>query len=180
MQLFEKTLSRDIKFEGKVFTAAKDRAELCDKSIADREIVIHHGGAGILPINSKGEVTLVRQYRYGAGKVLDEICAGKMEAGEKPLDCALRELSEELGLEAQNVVSLGEIYATPAYCSEKIYIYLATELTQSAAHPDEGEFLEKITLPLDVAVEKVLCGEITDSKTQIALLKAERMLRGKD
>lgn len=180
MELWEKTVSRETVFEGKIFTVARDRSQLPDGSVADRELVLHGGGAGILPVDDEGNVTLVRQYRCGVSRVVTEICAGKTEAGEHPRDCAMRELAEELGLSADSVTDLGHLVPTPAYDSELTYIFLATGIKKTEAHPDAGEFLERVCMPLSEAVGKVLCGEITDAKTQIALLKAERLLCGKD
>ncbi len=180
MELFEKQISREVIFEGRVFTVAKDVNELADGRQAPRELVIHSGGAGILPIDEDGNVTLVKQYRCGAGKVCLEMCAGKREKDEDPKECAVRELKEELGFEAENVISLGTLIPTPAYDTEVIYIYLATGLKNVGAALDDGEFLETLTMPLDKALELVVAGEIDDAKTQIALLKAERLLNGKN
>lgn len=180
MELFEKQISREIIFEGHVFTACKDVNELADGRRANRELVLHNGGAGILPVDENGNVTLVKQFRCGAGKVCLEICAGKREKGEDPKECAVRELTEELGFVADSVQSLGTLIPTPAYDTEVIYIYLATELKYVGAKPDDGEFLETVTMSLDEAVGLVMSGEIDDAKTQIALLKAKRLLDGKN
>ena len=109
MRLTEKTIARDIIYEGKIFTVIKDLVELPDESHAGREVIIHAGGAGILPVDENNDVTLVRQYRAGASEVLTEICAGKLEKGEDPQSCAIRELEEELGLKASTVTPLGYI-----------------------------------------------------------------------
>ena len=123
MHLSEKTLSRNIIYEGKVFTAALDSVELEDGSTASRELVLHPGGAGILPVDDEGNITLVRQFRAGAGCVLTEICAGKLEKGENPETCALRELSEELGLKAGRVIPLGFMEATP-HTTRSVLIFI--------------------------------------------------------
>lgn len=174
MELTEKTLERSIIYEGRVFTAAKDRVELADGSPAVRELVLHNGGAGILPIDGDGFVTLVRQYRAGAAMPLTEICAGKLEAGEDPRACAERELSEELGLSAAEVIPLGFFFPTPAYDSERTHIFLARGVKYVGAHPDEGEFIEQVRLPFAEALEMARDGRLTDGKTVIALLRAER------
>lgn len=179
MKLSEKTLSRDIIFEGKVFTVARDTVELEDGSRVFRELVLHNGGAGILPVDEDGNVTFVRQHRAGAGRVTTEICAGKLEAGEDPRECALRELSEELGLEAREVISLGVMEPTPAYDSERTYIFLARGLSQVERHPDEGEFIDIVSMPFKDALKAVFDGTLTDGKTQLAVLRAQRELYGK-
>lgn len=179
MKLFEKQKSRELIFEGKIFTVARDINELANGQTAPRELVLHTGGAGILPVDRDGNVTLVKQYRCGVSGVLTEICAGKLEKGEDPKDCALREMREELGLCAKNVVRLGSFAPTPAYDSEITYIFLATDLEYVGQRLDDGEFLELVKMPLDVAVKSVMDGSISDGKTQIAILKAERLLNGK-
>ena len=173
MELTEKTLERSIIYEGKVFTAAKDSVELQDGSRAFRELVLHRGGAGVLPVSDDGTVTLVRQYRAGAARPLTEICAGKLEEGEDPRDCAARELSEELGFEADEMIPLGFFFPTPAYDSERTYLFLARGLHNVGAHPDKGEFIERVSLPFGTALKMAANGELTDGKTVIALYRAE-------
>lgn len=180
MHLFEKTIDTQTVFEGKVFTVQKNTVLLENGKTAPRELVIHSGGSGILPIDNKGNVTLVKQFRYGPQTQLIEICAGKTEKGEDPRECAVRELREELGMIAETVTPLGQLNPTPAYDSEKIYIFLATGITLTETDPDEGEFLDVLTMPLEKAVQMCFDGSITDAKTQIALLKAERLINGKD
>ncbi len=180
MHLFEKTVERNIIYNGRIFTVAHDKAQLENGAIADREVVLHTGGAGILPIDKDGNVTLVKQFRYGVQSQLVEICAGKLEKGEDPKDCALRELEEELGLKATKVVSLGTLVPTPAYDSEIIHIYLATDVSNTNRHLDDGEFVDIVTMPFEKALEMVYNNTLTDAKTQVALLKAERILSGKD
>ncbi len=179
MKLFEKRKSRELIFEGKIFTVACDVNELANGREAPRELVLHSGGAGILPVDCDGNVTLVKQYRCGVAGVLTEICAGKLEKGEDPKACAVREMEEELGISAKNVVSLGSFAPTPAYDSEITHIFLATDLEYVGQKLDDGEFLEIVKMPLEDAVKAVMAGSISDGKTQIAILKAERLLDGK-
>ena len=179
MELFEKQLSREIIFKGKIFTVARDLNELADGKTAPRELVLHTGGAGILPVDKDGNIMLVKQYRCGVSGVLTEICAGKLEVGEDPRECAIREMKEELGICAKNVSSLGSFVPTPAYDSEITHLFLATDLEISEQKLDDGEFLELVKMPLAEAVQAVIDGSISDGKTQIAILKAERLFNGK-
>ena len=176
MAFYEKTLAREDKFVGKIFTAHRDTVELDDGSTAFREIVDHHGGVGIVAIDESGCVLLVRQYRYAYSKELVEIPAGKLEKDEDPIEAAARELSEETGCTAGSLVSLGIDYPTPGYVGEIIHIYLATGLRAGQQHLDKGEFLSYERMPFDEAVEKCLKGEIHDSKTVIGILRAKRVL----
>jgi len=176
-KLIEKEVSREIVFNGKIFKIAKCKAELCNHQIVDREIMLHSGGVGILAIDESKNVLLVQQYRYGASSFLWEIPAGKLEYGEEPFACAVRELSEETGCTADNIEFLGKLHPSPAIMSEVIYIYMATGLKYGDKHLDTDEFLDVVRIPLEQAVQMVFSGEITDAKTQIALLKANELLK---
>ena len=171
-RLIEKEISREYKFNGRIFKVAKCKASLSDGTVADREVVCHSGGVCILPVDEDMNGYFVRQYRYGAEKVLVEIPAGKLEYGEIPLEAALRELSEETGFEAAQVISLGAGFSSPAIMTEKIYMYLALGLKKGKQHLDENEYLDVIKIPLRQMYEAVISGEIEDFKTQLAVLKS--------
>ena len=158
-------------FNGRVIRVTVDKVQLEDGSTSTREIVHHHGGACILPVDADGNITLVRQFRYAFGEEIWELPAGKLEAGEDPFEAAKRELSEECGLTADNFIDLGVVYATVGYDSEKIYLWAATGLHKGGQHLDAGEFLDVVRMPFEEALQKVLHGEIKDSKTQIGLMK---------
>ena len=158
-------------FNGRVIRVTVDKVQLEDGSTSTREIVHHHGGACILPVDADDTVTLVRQFRYAFGEEIWELPAGKLEAGEDPFEAAKRELSEECGLTADHFVDLGIVYATVGYDSEKIYLWAATGLHKGGQHLDAGEFLDVVRMPFEEALQKVLHGEIKDSKTQIGLMK---------
>ena len=176
MDLFEKKLSSRQVFDGVVVKLFVDEVELPDGTKSVREIVRHPGAVCVVPVTDDGQVIMVRQFRYAFGEVLLEIPAGKLEKGEDPYEAALRELEEETGAVAKNVEHIGELYTTVALFDEKIQMYLATGLSYKSAHPDEGELLEVVKIPLSTLVDMVMNGEIKDSKTQIALLKAHKIL----
>lgn len=175
-KLYEKELTREYPFHGKIFDVAVCKAELADGSEVRRDVICHSGGVCVLPLHEDGTVTMVRQYRYGVQTTTLEIPAGKLEAGEDPFDAIRRELSEETGYTADEIIPLHIDYSSPAILSEVIYIYLARGLHGGAAHPDDGEFLEICRYPLSQLVEMVMNGEITDGKTQIAILKTARIM----
>ncbi len=175
-KLFEKEISREYPFQGKIFDVAVCKAELPDGTEVRRDVVCHSGGVCVIPIDDDGMVTMVRQYRYGAGCVTLEIPAGKLEKGEDPLEAIKRELSEETGYTADEIIPLHVDYSSPAILSEVIYIYLACGLHGGKQHLDEGEFLEIEKYHLSELVDMVMAGKITDGKTQIAILKAARMI----
>ena len=103
-----------------------------------------------------------------------ETPAGKLEKGEDPKACAIRELKEETGMQAETVTDLGKMYATPGYCSEIIHLYLAEGLSFGDGNPDDGEFLQLVKMPLSKAIEMIETNEISDAKTMVALLKTAR------
>ena len=178
MELYEKKLSSRQVFDGVVVKLFVDEVELPNGKTSVREVVRHPGAVCVIPVTNEGEVIMVRQFRYAFGNVLLEVPAGKLEPGEDPLSAALRELEEETGMVAERVQHIGELYTTVAILDEKIQMYLATGLTYKNAHPDEDEFLEVEKVPLSTLVKMVMDGEIKDSKTQVAILKAEKILKG--
>ena len=177
MNLEEKQLSFDYKFKGRIINLRVDEALLPNGATATREVVEHNGGICVVPITENGEVLMVEQYRYPYGEVILEIPAGKRDGNEEPLEGGKRELREETGAIAENYTFLGELYPTPGYCGEVIYMYLATGLSFGETDPDEDEFLNVKKIPLEKAVDMIMKGEIKDAKTQTAILKVERMLK---
>lgn len=175
-QLIETYLSGETIFDGKVVHLEKWAVRLPNGEKAAREVVKHVGAAAVVPVDSAGYVTLVRQHRVAIDKVTTEIPAGKLNfAGEDPLVCAKRELEEETGLNAAHWQLLSGVVTTPGFCTEKIGIFLATGLTQHEAHTDDDEFLNLIRLPLSEAVARVMSGEIFDMKSALGILLADRV-----
>lgn len=175
-ELMEKEVSREIVFEGRVFDIAKCHAELSNGEIVRRDIMLHNGGVGILPLDEENRIILVEQYRYGASSFLWEIPAGKLEKGEDHFACAVRELEEETGMKANSFTYLGYLNPSPAIMSEIIHLYLARDLEPGIRHLDADEFLDVKKIPFEKAFEMVMNGEITDAKTQIALFKTKELL----
>ena len=169
---FEKTLSSETLFEGRVITLTKDTALLENGKTATREVVHHHGGACILPYFADGTICMVRQFRYPHHCVTLEVPAGKLEQGEEPLTCGIRELWEETGTRAESMEYLGSLFPTPAYDTEVIHMYLAKGLQVGGSQKlDPDEFVDVERIDLREAVNMVLRNEIQDAKTQIALMK---------
>ena len=171
MDKINERLSRKAVFNGKILDVYLDEVRLEDGRAASREVVEHNGGVVILAVVD-GAVLFVRQYRHPAGQSLLELPAGKLEKGEDPAVCAIRELEEETGYKAAALRDLGRFYATPGYSSEMLYLYEAQELTQTAQRLDPGEFLEVERLPLKDALAACTDGRIIDAKTVLALLIA--------
>lgn len=175
MDFKEKTLSRKNIYEGKIITVHVDDIELPDGNKAIREVVEHSGGVSVAALTDKDELLFVRQYRYPYGKELLECPAGKLEKGEDPLAAGIRELEEECGIIAEKIISLGTVYPTVAYCCEIIHLYGAYGLKETQQHLDKDEFLAVERIPLYDAVNMVMNGEITDSKTVALVLKTARL-----
>lgn len=174
-QMIEKTAEEKLIFDGHIIKVYHNKALLSDGTTAMREIVQHTGGVCVAALTDENELLFVRQYRCPYDEVMMELPAGKLEKGEDPLEAGMRELSEETGASAQKVISLGEVYPSPGYCGEVIYLYLATGLTFGDQHTDCDEFLDAFRVPLEKAVEMVMNGELKDAKTQIAVLKVAKM-----
>lgn len=179
MELEEKRLSSEEIFDGVAIHLFRDEILLPDGNKGVREVVRHPGAVCVLPLTEDGEVIFVNQFRYALNKVTLEVPAGKLEKGEDPTEAALRELSEETGIEAKKIVPMGALYTTPALMDEIIYMYIATDLSQGEQHLDEDEFVNAIKIPLDKAVEMVMNGEIRDAKTQTMILKADKYFSNK-
>ena len=168
MDYIEKTVNKKYVFQGKIINVRCDDALTADGKPCTREIVEHHGGACVLYVE-EGKVLLVRQYRYAYGESLYEIPAGKLDVGEEPMAAAARELEEEAGIKAERLELLHIDYPSPGYTNEKIYIYRAYNGQKTAAHLDEGEFLDVEYIPVERVREMLKKGEIKDGKTAIAL-----------
>ena len=171
--LFEKQITREEIFRGVALHVVKDEILLPDGRRSVREISLHNGAAAVIPILPDGRVIMERQYRYAHGRVMLEIPAGKLDTpDEDPLEAAKRELREETGAIAQKYTFLGKIAPSPALINEVIFVYMAEEISFGESDLDEGEFLEVEYYTLDKLYEMVMSGEITDAKTQIAIIKA--------
>ena len=123
MEFFEKQVSSERVFSGRVINVRCDMVELVNGRHVSREVVEHPGGVAIVPLAENGDVLMVRQYRYCVSDALLEIPAGKLEAGEDPFECAVRELSEETGCRAERIVPLGAMYTSPGFSQETLHIY---------------------------------------------------------
>lgn len=170
----EVVASEDV-YRGRIFTVTLDTVRE-QGSEYGREVVRHPGSAGIVAVHDDHTVSLVRQYRHPTVKYLLEIPAGSRDEFEPPEECAARELEEELGLVAESWEKLSEFFVSPGFCGEKMWVYLATDLTETTAHPEDDEHLEIVRLPLTRSLEMIEAGEIEDAKTIIGLTLAAARL----
>lgn len=177
MRHFEKTLDSALVYDGKIIKVLRDEALLENGAAAVREVVRHKGAVAVLAVDEGGSAFFVRQFRYPIGQELLEAPAGKLEAGENPLDCAKRELLEECGVAAEGWIELGPIYTSPGFCDEAIWLFLASGLSQKAPSPDEDEFLDIVKMPYTEALQKAQTGFFRDGKTQLLVLRCAEMLQ---
>ena len=178
MNLREVPFARESIFKGRILHVERWQVTCPNGHAAPREIVVHNGAAAVVPVYEDGTTLLVRQHRVAVDRVTLEIPAGKLDsAGEDPRECAVRELREETGLSAGRMTLLTDLLTTPGFCTEKIAVYLAQDLSQGETSPDEDEFLGLVRMPLEEAVAMVMRGEIRDGKTICGLLMAREVIR---
>ena len=176
MELRERCVESTTIYKGKIVRLEVDKAELPNGRIATREVVRHPGGVAVIPLDADDRVITVRQFRYPFYRVVEELPAGKLDPGEDPLEAARRELSEEVGVTAGQMIYLGSLLASPGFCDEELHLYLGLDLTEGECHPDPDEFLERQRVPFDTMVERVMSGELQDAKTVAGILKAKQYL----
>lgn len=174
MELIEKTLKKEVIYKGSILELSKEEVLLPDGTTADREIITHSGGVGIVPITEDNKIVLIKQFRNAAKTITLEIPAGKFENAEKPEVCAARELKEETGYTAGELISAVNMFASPAYTSEFDYLYVAKDLKKGIASPDSDEFIQCVEYDIDELKEMVFNKKITDAKTIIGILIADR------
>ena len=170
MNLQETYLDGETLFDGGFVAIRRDRVQLPNGNTTTRVVVRHPGAACVLAVTPDQRAVLVRQWRYATGQALLEVPAGKLDAGEDPAVCALRELAEETPYCADSVEKLAQFYTAPGFCDEVMYVYRAVNVRLgSTLSPDQDEFVETVLLSADEARTAMANGEIQDAKTLIAL-----------
>ena len=178
IDLIERQLDSKLIFDGRILHVYDDTVSLPNGRTASRELIRHVGAVCVLPLTDDGNVIVERQYRYPVGRVLTEIPAGKLDSKQEDHESAARrELREETGCIADELVDLGVFYPAPAYSDEAIRMFLARGLHMGAQDLDPDEFLNVEYVPLEDLVRQVLAGEIPDVKTQSAVLRVYTMLK---
>ena len=172
----EHTLASKVVYQGRLLRVLEDEVRMPDGASARREYIRHPGAVAMIPMLDEETVILVWQYRYAVGRHFYELPAGKIDPGEGPLQSARRELREECGYEAARWQSLTTLHPCIGYSDERIELYLATDLTRVARAPDDGEFLEQVTMRVALALDWVRAGRITDPKTVVGLAWAAGFL----
>lgn len=171
----ETTISEKKEFDGKFIQVSSYGIELSNGEKGIREVVHHPGGVVVVAQKDENTILMVKQYRYPIKQVSLELPAGRLEKGENPDLAIKRELEEETGFVAGTWKSLGYIYTTPGICDEKLYLYYATDLVFKGQKPDDGEIIEHAEYSIEEVFNLIKTGEINDSKTICALMRAFRL-----
>ena len=175
--LIETKISSENVFDGVLLHVFKDEIVLPNGNKATREWIKHPGASSVIPLLPDGQIILVKQYRYPVAQVTLEVPAGKLDfKGEDPLECAIRELSEETGYTAGKIWKLTTIATTVGFSNEVIHLYAAKDLTAGKQHTEEDEFINTVKMPLADAVNLVENGTIIDCKSIISILMLAKQI----
>jgi ADP-ribose diphosphatase len=164
-------------YSGRIINLDIDTVRFPNGSTGELEMIRHPGASAIVPflgdpMGDDPQILLLKQYRYAADEFLYEVPAGRLDAGEEPLDCARRELMEETGCEAERMEHLYTFYTTPGFTDEKIHAFMAVGLTRGESRPETDEFITVETMTLSHALGLIKKGEIKDAKTALSILYA--------
>lgn len=170
------SLKRELQYSGPLFDVIKVTLQLPNNKIRIYDKVEHLSSVAIVPVDKDGRIVFVSQFRVGTDSLLLELPAGLLDPGEEPIVCAHREVREEIGMAAYDMQFLGEFYLSPGWTDEFISIFLARDLYSAPLEPDDDEFINLVTMPIDEVYAKAFAGEFRDGKTLAALLLAQPYL----
>jgi len=167
-------LSRRPVHKGRVLDIGVERVRLPGGVETDLEMIRHPGAAAIVPLTASGEILLVHQFRHAADGMLWEVPAGTLSPGEEPVACAHRELEEEAGMRAAEMIDLGPILPAPGYTNERIHLFLARRLTPAAQHLDTDEVITEVrAVPVAEVLRQIAAAELIDAKSVVAICRAQ-------
>ena len=164
-------------YKGRIVDLRLEDVTLPNNLTVTIEMIRHPGAAAIVPLHEDGHVTLIHQFRHAAGGFIWEIPAGKLDHGEQPSTCAARELQEEVGLAAGELIHLGSILTAPGFCDERIHLFLARALTPVEQRLENDEVLSVTRMPLTHALDMIRSGDIQDAKTIAGLHHAAEFVK---
>ena len=163
-------------YKGRAFSVRRDHLLTPAGTTVKYDIIEHIGSVSLVPVDENGQVYFVRQYRHAAQLDLLELPAGTLEPGEPPMEAAAREVREEIGMAASNLVEIGSFYLAPGYSTELMHVFLATGLTVDPLDPDADEYLSVVKMPFGEALKLAESGQLLDAKSLAALLLAKPYL----
>lgn len=164
----ETWVSREIIHEGPIFSVVVGQAQLDDGQLAGREMVAHHGGVAVVPVDGD-EVILIRQYRIAVGQEILELPAGRLEGDESPVVRAAQELAEEIGVTAVSLLEIAAYFSSAGFTNERMYIFLAEGLVETAVSPEYDERIEPVRIPIAALPRMLAAKQFEDAKTIIGL-----------
>lgn len=169
-------------YNGRIISVDVDTVRFPNGSTGELEMVRHPGASAVVPflddpVSPDPRIILIRQYRYAANGYVHEIPAGRLDDGEEPRDCAIRELREETGYSAKEVIPLTTFYTTPGFTDERIHLFAATGLSEGASQLESDEILDLVQVPISKAMEMIQTGELTDGKSMVGLFFVSRFMR---
>ena len=176
INLKEKKITSKSVFKGRFLDVRSDKVMLPNGKYSTREWIKHPGAVCIIPILPNDKIALIKQYRYPIQKIMIELPAGKLDSNERSEICAARELEEEIGYKANKLTFITNIHPAIGFADEIMGLYLAEDLQKTICNTDPDEFLELMPTELQHAIEMVWDGSITDVKTIIGILWAERLI----
>ncbi|WP_209122477.1 NUDIX domain-containing protein [Alkalihalobacillus sp. BA299] len=168
-QFFEKTLKSETLYKGRIIDLVLEDVELPNGKTSSREIVKHPGAVAVIPVTVEGKLVLIRQYRKALERSIVEIPAGKLEVGEAPEVCAMRELEEETGYKTNQLEKVISFYTSPGFADEFVHIFYTEQLEAGVVNTDEDEFVEKLEVTVEEAERMIETNEIFDAKTAYAV-----------
>ncbi len=177
--LREETLASVQVYRGHFLDVRRDEVRLPDARVVAREYIVHPGAVMIVPLLDDGRLVVERQWRYPMRRAMLEFPAGKIDAGEPPFACAVRELAEETGYRAREWARAGVLHNAMAYSDESIEIWFARGLEAGARSLDDGEFLDVAVMSVEELDECAVSGVLTDAKSLIALLWLQNWRAGR-
>ena len=178
MTFEEKTLDSEMIYRGAILNLRRDKVTVINGE-SYREIIEHNGGALVAALTDENKLVMVKQYRKPAGRIMLEVPAGKRDGSESGEEVARRELKEETGYSAKEIVPLGSLYTSPGYSEEVLDMYLAMGLTKGETDFDDNEAIDIEEYPIDELVEMIMKGTIQDGKTQLIILKVMEYLKAR-
>ena len=172
-----KSYNHSTVFNGLVIDIEQMEVEIGQRGCHTYQIIRHPGGAGVLPVHNDGTVSLIRQLRPAVDAVMLEIPAGRLSPAEAPEECARRELREETGITAAELIPLGVVHSSPGVFDEVVHLFAATGISEGIAQPEADEEIELLRLPFEEALQMASDGRISDAKTLAALFRWELLRR---
>jgi ADP-ribose pyrophosphatase len=164
-------------YQGKIISLRIDSFQSSGKDLIEREVIVHPGAVVMVPVAPDGDLFLVKQWRRAAQKILIELPAGTLEENEDPVQCAHRELQEEIGFKAKTLLPLGGFFSAPGFCNEFLHLFLAMDLSESILQAEDTDEIDVLKISVDDALSMIDNLEICDGKTIAGILKYHRWLQ---